>query len=311
MSRLTITALIAGVLALTAATVNFAIADDNKAAPTAPTTPVTEPAQPAPAAPTGDELVKAATVQAPTTTAPVTTVKPKPTQRPEGVPASLKIGIEDGYFPYEYLDQAGKFTGFDVEVIDYVCKDLMVECTLDRGAFDSLIPNLIYKKTDLVISALSVTDERKKRVAFSDTYVPPAYAVFLVPTNSKITDVNQIKNLGVQQGTTLATYLEKETNYKVNYYPSFDLSMLDLLAGSRVDAVFESYDVAAKYLKEKADQIKILGEPVLNPTISQGTAIALRPADNTLRQAVNQALARAEADGTLPALRAKYGLDRK
>ncbi|WP_222987501.1 transporter substrate-binding domain-containing protein [Psittacicella hinzii] len=223
---------------------------------------------------------------------------------------TLQIGIENGYFPYEYLDDQGNFTGFDVELINFVCAEIKANCVLNRGAFEALIPNLLFKKSDIVISALSVTDERKKRVAFSTPYISPKPAVYIVNNNTKLKDPKQVKVLGVQQGTTLAAYLKATlpSNVQVRYYSSFDTAMLDL-KGGRLDAVFESSDVAQKYLASENDLVKTLGAPVYSDLISQGVAIAVRPTDKTLLAEINQALVKAKETGLLDRLYVKYNID--
>ncbi|MFC6276265.1 substrate-binding periplasmic protein [Psittacicella hinzii] len=225
--------------------------------------------------------------------------------RPEGVPAKLTIGIEDGYFPYEYLNEKGEFTGFDVELIKYICKQLETKCKLERGAFDGLIPNLLFKKTDLVVSALSITDERKKRVSFSTPYINPIPGVYVVSDNSKYKQVKELKVIGVQQGTTLAVYLQQQKGITIKTYPSFDTAMLDLKTG-RIQAVFESEDVAQGYLTANKTKAHFLATKVFSPVVSQGIGIAVRHKDKQLLAAINKALAKAQSDGVLAKLKAKY-----
>ncbi|RIY33616.1 substrate-binding periplasmic protein [Psittacicella gerlachiana] len=224
------------------------------------------------------------------------------------LPSTLTIGIEDGYYPYEYLNEKGEFTGFDVELINYICADLGVTCKLDRGAFDGLIPNLLFRKTDMVVSALSITDDRKKRVNFTVPYIEPSAAVYIVNEDSNLQSIDELKNIGVQQGTTLLSYLQSEKkNVQLKTYPSFDTAMLDL-KGGRVQTVFESLDVASKYLNDKSQKVKVLGAPVYSPLISQGTGIAVRKGDTNLLNALNASIEKLKADGTIDKLKAKYGI---
>ncbi|WP_222987502.1 ABC transporter substrate-binding protein [Psittacicella hinzii] len=224
------------------------------------------------------------------------------------IPKTLVVGIEDGYYPYEYLDDKGNFTGFDVELIELICQELGINYRLDRGAFESLIPNLLFKKTDVVVSALSITDERKKRVNFTVPYVHPIPGVYLVNKESSYTNINELKTIGVQYGTTLQVYLDNQKLAgKLRTYPSFDTAMLDL-KGGRVQTVFESLDVAGKYLNDPAQNLKVLGEPVYSPVISQGLGIAVRKDNPQLLEALNKAITTLEKNGTLKALKQKYNI---
>lgn len=223
---------------------------------------------------------------------------------------TLTIGIEDGYYPYEYTNEQGQFTGLDVELINFVCQQMQVKCVLKRGAFEGLIPELIFRKTDLVISALAITDERKKRIDFSTPYIEAKPGVFIVNQNNAPGQVEQLKVVGVQQGTTLAVYLKQALpkNVQIKMYPSFDTAMLDL-KGGRVDAVFESIDVSAKYLNDQTNRVQVLGEPVYSDLISQGTAIAVRKGNTELLAQINAALEQARSQGLLTQLYAKYDLN--
>lgn len=226
----------------------------------------------------------------------------------QAAPQVLQVGIENGYYPYEYLNDKGEFTGLDVELINYVCQQMNVKCELQRGAFEALIPNLLFKKTDIVISALSITEERKKRVAFSTSYVDAKPAVYVINRANQSKAVKDLKVIGVQQGTTLLSYLNTLDGITIRQYPSFDTAMLDLGAG-RLDAIFESLDVSAKYLEQERAKYSIAGEPVYSTIISNGTGIAVRKSDTKLLAQINQALAKAKETGFLQQLLTKYNLN--
>ncbi|RIY39298.1 substrate-binding periplasmic protein, partial [Psittacicella hinzii] len=150
-------------------------------------------------------------------------------------------------------------------------------------------------------------DERKKRVNFSTPYVGAKPGVYIVNNSSPTKNISDLKVVGVQQGTTLASYLMTLKGIEIKYYPSFDTAMLDL-KGGRVEAVFESLDVAAKYLDDKSQKVQVLDEPIFDNIIGQGTGIAFRKSDKELLAKVNKALAKAKETGFLNELAQKYGV---
>ena len=98
---------------------------------------------------------------------------------------TLKIGTEGGYPPWSMVDAAGKVTGFDADVGAALCKELNSDCKFIVQAFDSLIPSLDAKRFDLIISGMSYTPERAKRVNFSIPYAVED-AIFVLPKNSDL-----------------------------------------------------------------------------------------------------------------------------
>ncbi|WP_372871623.1 transporter substrate-binding domain-containing protein [Paenalcaligenes niemegkensis] len=115
------------------------------------------------------------------------------------------------------VDATGKVTGFDADIGAALCKELDADCTFVVQAFDSLIPSLSANRFDLIISGMSYTPERAKRISFSVPYVVED-AIFLLSADSdliKAADSDTIfdgldgKTIGVQGGTTHGAFLEK------------------------------------------------------------------------------------------------------
>src|SRR5262249_24087271 len=88
----------------------------------------------------------------------------------------IKIGTDATYPPFESLDSSGKFVGFDIDIMDAICAEVKLKCTYINQDFDGIIPALVAGKFDLIDSSISITEERKKTIAFTDKYynIPPA-----------------------------------------------------------------------------------------------------------------------------------------
>ncbi|MFL4355853.1 transporter substrate-binding domain-containing protein, partial [Escherichia coli] len=80
------------------------------------------------------------------------------------------IGIEAGYPPFSFKTPDGKLAGFDVDIGNALCEEMKVKCTWVEQEFDGLIPALKVRKIDAILSSMTITDERKKSVDFTNKY---------------------------------------------------------------------------------------------------------------------------------------------
>src|SRR3954447_194113 len=82
----------------------------------------------------------------------------------------LRIGVEGSYPPFSQISPDGKLTGFDIDIANAVCAEMKAECTFVQQEWDGMIPALNAKKFDMIVASMSITEERKKAVDFSDPY---------------------------------------------------------------------------------------------------------------------------------------------
>jgi polar amino acid transport system substrate-binding protein len=225
--------------------------------------------------------------------------------------STIRIAMDATYPPFESLDPSGQIVGFDKDIGDALCAKMQVKCEFINQAWDGIIPGLLANKYDAILSSMSITDERKKQVDFTDKVynTPPAIAV---PKDSKLTGVtpDDLKGItmGAQTSTTHANYAqEKFPQTELKIYPSPDEYKLDLTNG-RLDAAIDDVVVLDAWVKSDAGSCcKILGvlkpDPVIN---GQGAGIAIRKEDSDLREKLNKAIAEIRADGTYKTINAKY-----
>ena len=222
----------------------------------------------------------------------------------------VRIGTEGAYPPFNSVDSAGKLVGFDIEIGEALCAKMKVECTFVAQDWDGIIPALLAKKYDVILASMSITDERKEKVAFTiPYYLTPGS--FIAPKDTKITEITPAalkgKTIGAQSSTTGATYLEdKYKDSEIKLYPTQDEANADLAAG-RLDAVLADKFVLYEWLEKSTDGkcCKFVG-PDLKDVNPQGTGIAVRKEDNELREALNKAIQEINADGTFAKNNAKY-----
>lgn len=225
--------------------------------------------------------------------------------------AELRVGTEGAYPPWSMANPAGEVTGFDADTASLLCAKLNRPCKVIVQDFAGLIPALESSRIDVIISALSITDPRKKRISFSIPYAELT-SYFITRKDSDLmgaTDLDSLqkvltgKKVGVQQGTARGAYVQ-ETMPQVDLktYESLDQMQIDLEAG-RLDAGFSDVSAADDFLSRPvgADfakiDVKILSSS--HPSLGDGVGVGLRLDDAELKAEVDTALCELINDGTL------------
>ena len=151
---------------------------------------------------------------------------------------TVRIGVEGAYPPFSWVTPDGKLTGFDIDIAMALCDAMGAKCTLVPQDWDGIIPALLAKKYDAIIASMSITEERKKKVAFTNKYYnTPAKFVAkkgAVPNFSR--EAIKGKKVGVQRATIHDRYLTDNYGKDVDIkrYGTQDEAYLDMTAG-RVD----------------------------------------------------------------------------
>ena len=219
----------------------------------------------------------------------------------------LRMGIEAAYPPFNNKDASGNVVGFDKDIGDALCAKMKVECSVVTSDWDGIIPALNAKKFDFLVSSLSITDERKQAVDFTDPYYSNKLQ-FIAPKNADFkTDKASLKGktIGTQRATLAGTWLEDHygSDVDVKLYDTQENAYLDLIAG-RIDGILADKYVQYEWLKSKDGMnFEFKGEPVLD---SDKIGIAVRKGDTKLRDELNKALAEIKADGTYKKINDKY-----
>ena len=221
----------------------------------------------------------------------------------------LKMGIEGAYPPFNNKDASGQVVGFDKDIGDALCAKMKAECTVVTSDWDGIIPSLNAKKFDFIISSLSITDERKQAVDFTDPYYSNKQQFIARKGADFKTDPASLKGktIGTQRATQAATWLDDhggmDGDFKVSLYDNQENAYLDLTSG-RVDAILADKYANYDWLKSKAGKdYEFKGEPVNE---DDKVGIAVRKGDDKLRNALNAALKEIVADGTYKKINDKY-----
>jgi polar amino acid transport system substrate-binding protein len=221
----------------------------------------------------------------------------------------LKIATEGAYPPFNSVSPDGKLVGFDVDIANALCAQMQVSCELVAQEWDGMIPALQAGKFDAIVASMTITEERKQQVSFTNKY----YTTPLSLIASKDSDLASAepaalagKTVGAQASTTQSIYADEvyaKAGAEVKQYPTQEEAVADL-ANGRLDAVVSDKFVLVEWMKTAGkDCCKMVGD--ISGTDSEA-GIAVRKEDDALREKLNSAIDVIVANGTYAKIVARY-----
>jgi octopine/nopaline transport system substrate-binding protein len=250
---------------------------------------------------------------------------------------SVRIATEGAYPPWNSTDSSGQLIGFEIDLANDLCKRMQVECEIVAQDWEGIIPALTAGKYDVIMAGMSITDERKQVINFTDSYAnEPAYFAVLKDSDlatykspldhadldevdsdeqAAIDDLKNVldgKSVGVQVATIHANFLEEYLGDAVDIrtYDTQENLDLDLQAG-RVDAALASASYWYPLLEtEKGKDFTLIGPGLNGGPFGAGVGAGIRKDDTDLVEMFNKAIADAKADGTITRLAEQwFGFD--
>ncbi|MCG8355885.1 MAG: ABC transporter substrate-binding protein [Kiloniellales bacterium] len=229
-----------------------------------------------------------------------------------GAGDKVRIGVEGAYPPFSWVDPDGTLKGFDIDIAMALCEEIGAECELVQQDWDGIIPALLARKYDAIIASMSITEERKKKVSFTQKYhQTPAKFVRRKGSGIEI-DAASMKGkaVGVQRATIHDNFVTAEFGdaVEVKRYATQDEAYLDAVAG-RVDLLLaNSVAIDEGFLKtEQGQEFEFVGPDFSDPKyFGEGAGIAVRKKDDELRSKLNAAIKTILENGTYDAISKKY-----
>ena len=214
----------------------------------------------------------------------------------------LTMATNATFPPYEMTTDNGTIEGIDVETAQAIADKLGLELQVDDMDFDAALLSVQQGKADIAMAGITVTDERKAVMAFSDSYATGIQSV-IVPEGSDIATADDLagKKIGTQRGTT--GYLYCSDDFGEDAVVAYDngLTAVQALNNGQVDAVVIDNEPAKAYV-ESNPGLKILDTSYAE----EDYAIGMNKDNTALLDAVNAALEELKADGTLQSIVDKY-----
>jgi arginine/ornithine transport system substrate-binding protein len=225
---------------------------------------------------------------------------------------TVRIATEGAFPPFNFVDKDGKLQGFDVDIANALCEHMKAHCTIVAQDWDGIIPGLLAKKYDAIIASMSITDERRKKVLFTDKYYKtPARFVAKKGAGIEITPAGlKGKRVGVQRATIHENFVRAEfPDAEVVVYDTTDNANADLAAGRLDLRADNGVALELGFLKTDAGRdFEFVGPAFFDPSsiLGYGAGIAVRKEDTALCDAFNKALKEMLADGTYKKINDKY-----
>jgi octopine/nopaline transport system substrate-binding protein len=237
---------------------------------------------------------------------------------------SIKIGTEGAYPPWNAKNEAGKLIGFEVELANVLCIYMKHDCTIVEQDWDGMIPALTSGKFDAIMAGMSITDERKKTINFSQGYADEV-ASLAVMKGSNLegmdtpkainlsTGGSDVKNalktltaalagktIGVQTATIHQNFLESGDvgSVKVRTYKTQDEVNLDLAAG-RIDAALAAAVAFTDYAEKSGKPVVLVGPTFAGGAFGNGVGVGIRKEDAQLLKDFNKAIDNARKQGRI------------
>lgn len=220
----------------------------------------------------------------------------------------LHMSTNAAFPPYEMTTDDGGFEGIDVEVAAAIAKKLGLELVVDDMGFDAALTAVQTGKSDIAMAGITVTDERKEVMDFSDSYAT-GIQVVIVKEGSPIETVDDLANaqmIGCQKATTGYIYCSdtpENGGYGEDHVTAYETGALAVMAlvNGQIDAVVIDNEPAKSYVVAN-EGLKILDTEFA----VEDYAIAVGKGNTQLLDAVNKAMAELKADGTFQSIVDNY-----
>jgi polar amino acid transport system substrate-binding protein len=253
-------------------------------------------------------LLAACSKQEPTAAAPAASAPAAVASAPAPAPAKVYVvGTDAAYAPFESQNEKGEIVGFDIEVVTAIAKKAGIEVKFTNTPWEGIFNTLGQGDRDLLVSAITITDERKQTMDFAGPYFD-AQQLIAVKKTSKISKFDDLKKLkvGVQTGTTgdeVVSKLQGKTSTNIKRFESTPLALKELEAGG-VDAVVADNGVVINYVANNADsKFKTVADKAF---AAEQYGIAVKKGNAELLDKLNKGLADIKSDGTYDQIFAKY-----
>lgn len=213
------------------------------------------------------------------------------------------VGTDAVYAPFESQNERGEIVGFDIDIVKAVAQRAGIEVKFINTPWEGMFNTLAQGDRDILVSAITITDERKQTMDFSDPYFD-AVQLIAIKDGAKVTKFDDLKKLkvGVQTGTTgdeVVSKLQGKTATTIKRFESTPLALKELEAGG-VDAVVADNGVVIHYVANNPSaQFKTVADASFTP---EQYGIAVKKGNTELLALINKGLADIKADGSYAAL---------
>ena len=212
----------------------------------------------------------------------------------------LHMATNAEFPPYEYMEK-NKIVGIDPDIAQAICDKLGYKLVIDNMQFDAIIAAVTSGKADFGMAGMTVTDERKEAVDFTDTYATTTQVIIVRDKDSKVASADDLEGsaIGVQLGTTGDIFASDVKDAKIQRF-SKGADAVEALSTGKIDAVIIDSEPAKEFVKAK-EGLKILDDP-----FAEEEYAICRKKGSDLTAEFNKALKELKKDGSLEKIVNKY-----
>ncbi|KKP36038.1 MAG: Extracellular solute-binding protein family 3 [candidate division TM6 bacterium GW2011_GWF2_32_72] len=219
----------------------------------------------------------------------------------------IMVGTCADYAPFEFIDDAGEFTGFEMEIIKEISKKINIKIQIKNMQFEMLIPDLQLGRLDIIAAGITPTPERSQQMNFSKPTLDKDPLLIISPKNQPINDINELqgKDVLVNAGYTADLFMSKKNGINLKRLPTVADAFLALRNNDAAAFVTAKTAVAPFFQKYGKDEFNI----VEIPEIFDSYAFGISNRKPELLEKINKAITEMEEDGTLAQIKTKWGLN--
>ncbi|MEP3639094.1 MAG: transporter substrate-binding domain-containing protein [Paracoccaceae bacterium] len=212
--------------------------------------------------------------------------------------ATVRMGTEGAYPPYNFINDAGEVDGFERELGDEMCARAELTCEWVKNDWDSIIPNLVSSNYDTIMAGMSITDERDEVIDFTQDYFPPTASAYVAAADSADWKGGVV---AAQTATIQAGHIAASGATLVEFATPEET--VAAVRNGEADAVFADADYLAPLVDASGGELVFVGDKV---PLGGGVGMGLRESDAELKEKFDAAITAMKEDGSLNALLVKW-----
>lgn len=221
-------------------------------------------------------------------------------------PAVITVATDATWPPMEYVDENKNIVGFDIDLVNEIAKAEGFEVEIKNTAWDGIFAGLATGNYQVIASSVTITEERKATMDFSDPYVNAGQVLVVRKDTTGITTLADMvgKKVGAQIGTTGAIEIGKVQGVELKTYDEIGLAFEDLVNGN-IDGVVADSPIAANFALQNPtykEKLMIAGEPFTDEWLG----FAFKKGDTKTQKLFNDGLAKVKSSGKLEELQKKW-----
>jgi polar amino acid transport system substrate-binding protein len=212
---------------------------------------------------------------------------------------TIRMGTEGAYEPYNFINDKGEIDGFERELGDKLCEMAGYKCEWVKNDWDTIIPNLLSGNYDTIMAGMSITDERKEKIDFTQNYYPPTVSAYVAKAGAS-DDVTK-GNVAAQVNTIQAGHVASSGATLVEFAVADET--VAAVKNGEADAVFADKEYLIPIVEQSNGELAFVGADI---PLGGGIGMGVRKSDTEMRDKFNAAIQAMKADGSLNAIIAKW-----